>query len=92
MLEHFRQKVEAKGRIRTVIEILTLQALAFAILDETERAIATLEQALLLAEPECYVRLFLDCGPPIQKLLRQAATRVSARQYVAKLLKAFQLV
>jgi LuxR family maltose regulon positive regulatory protein len=89
-LERFRQKAEAEGRMRTVIEILTLQALALATMDETDLAMAALEKALVLAESEGYVRLFLECGPPMHQLLREVATHVRAHQYVVKLLKAFK--
>jgi LuxR family maltose regulon positive regulatory protein len=90
-LERLRQKVEAEGRIKSVIEILALQALAFATLGETERATATLEKALVLAEPESYSRLFLDYGPPMRQLLQQSATHVCVHRYVAELLKAFKI-
>jgi LuxR family maltose regulon positive regulatory protein len=48
-----------------------------------------LHQALTLAEPEGFVRIFIDNGPPMEKLLRQAATQGTAVDYVGKLLEAF---
>ena len=38
-------------------------------------AIASLEQSLTLAEPEGYIRLFADEGPPMAELLHQTAAR-----------------
>jgi len=51
-------------------------------------ALATLGRALVLAEPEGYVRLFLDEGPPLLALLRLAQRHGLAPRYVARLLQA----
>ena len=50
------------GQMGLVIEALILQALAFQGKKETEQALAALEKALALAQPEGYVRMFLDEG------------------------------
>jgi LuxR family maltose regulon positive regulatory protein len=49
-----------------------------------------LERALSLAEPEGYVRIFIDEGAPIGRLLRQAKARGVAVDYVGKLLTALE--
>jgi LuxR family maltose regulon positive regulatory protein len=46
---------------------------------------------LSLAEPEGYVRIFVDEGEPMAELLRHAASRGIAPTYVAKLLAAFEV-
>ena len=51
-------------------------------------ALATLGRVLVLAEPEGYVRLFLDEGPPLLALLRLAQRHGLAPRYVARLLQA----
>jgi LuxR family maltose regulon positive regulatory protein len=48
-----------------------------------------LARALTLAEPEGYVRIFVDEGAPMAALLRAAAQRGIAPSYVAGLLAAF---
>jgi LuxR family maltose regulon positive regulatory protein len=50
---------------------------------------AALERALALAEPEGYVRIFVDEGPPMAHLLYKAATRGIAPDYARRLLAAF---
>ena len=70
---------EAGGRTGTVIEILVLQALAHQADGDTPRALAHLERALSLAEPEGYVRVFAAEGPPMAVLLRHAGRPSSAR-------------
>ena len=43
---------------------------------------------MTLAEPEGYVRVFIDEGPPIASLLQAAAKQGIARNYVRRLLAA----
>ena len=63
-----------------------LLALAHQIGGDVGEALVPLERALTLAEPEGYVRMFLDEGPPIVALLEAAAKRGIARTYVRRLL------
>jgi hypothetical protein len=58
-------KAEAGCRIGRVNEILILQALAYHGMNDKEQALAALERAILLAQPEGDVRIFLDEGDPI---------------------------
>jgi LuxR family maltose regulon positive regulatory protein len=64
--------VEAAGRTGRVIELLALQSLALSAQNAINRAMTVLEQALTLAAPEGYVRLFVEFGPPMATLLQQA--------------------
>jgi len=70
------------------ISILILQALILQSQGEHDQALATLERALSLAEPEGYVRAFVGAGAPMGELLRQAAARGIRLDYVRKLLAA----
>jgi LuxR family maltose regulon positive regulatory protein len=63
--------------------------MAFQARDDLQRALSVLEQALSLAEPEGYVRTFLDEGEPMARLLRQALSQGIAPNYAARLLAAF---
>ncbi|MFC1871755.1 LuxR C-terminal-related transcriptional regulator [Chloroflexota bacterium] len=90
LLEHLRKKVEEEKRTGSLIEILALQSIALQAKDEVDQALATLERALSLAEPEGYVRTFIDEGKPMAKLLRLAASRGIAKKYVKRLLASFQ--
>ena len=69
-----------------VIEILILQALAFQGKKETDRSLAALERALALAQPEGYVRMFLDESEPMTRLLCQVQSRQIGGSYAAELL------
>ena len=48
-----------------------------------------LGDALALAEPGGFVRIFVDEGPPMARLLYEALTRGIAPDYVRRLLAAF---
>jgi LuxR family maltose regulon positive regulatory protein len=89
LLTRLLSDAEAKVRMGSVLEILILRALAFDAEGNRTQALASLERALLLAEPEGYMRLFLDEGEPMLALLRQAYARGIAPDYVATLLSAF---
>ncbi len=49
----------------------------------------TLEQALTLAEPGGFIRIFVDEGPPMARLLYEALSRGIEPDYVRRLLAAF---
>ena len=80
LLDRLRELAEVKARMNSVLEILVLRALALQGQGDRTAALSTLEQALLLAEPEGYIRLFVDEGTPMLALLRFAqGTRYGAR-------------
>ena len=88
LLERLLLAAEEGGRAGRVIEILVLQALAHQALGDIPAALASLDRAVTLAEPEGYVRVFADEGPPMASLLRAAAKQGIARNYVRRLLAA----
>ena len=73
------QQAETAKQMGLVIEILILQSLAFQGKKDTERALAVLGRALTLAQPEGYVRVFLDEGEAMTRLLCQIRSRRGRR-------------
>jgi LuxR family maltose regulon positive regulatory protein len=69
LLERLLHAAEAGERTGSMIEILVLQALAHQMQGDLSAALRPLERALMLAEPEGYVRIFVDEGPPVAVLL-----------------------
>ena len=88
LLERLQLAAEAGERTGSVIEIRTLQALAHQARGDGPAALVALAAAVTLAEPEGYVRIFLDEGPPMASLLRALAKSGSAGGYVRRLLAA----
>jgi LuxR family maltose regulon positive regulatory protein len=74
-LERLLAAAEQGRRTGSVMEILVLQALAYQARGDLPAALTSLEEALTLSEPEGYVRVFLDEGPPMIALLRPPRTR-----------------
>ncbi len=88
-LAKLRQAAEAGGRMGNVIDILLQEALALAALGNSPEALARLEQALKLGEPEGYLRTFIDEGTPMGQLLSKATRQELMPSYVNRLLSAF---
>ncbi len=88
LLERLLSAAEAGGRTRSVIELLILQALALQLSGDITAALMPLKRALILAEPEGYIRLFVNEGPPMTILLEEAAKQRIAPNYVQQLLRA----
>jgi LuxR family maltose regulon positive regulatory protein len=89
LLEPLLPKMERRGRTDLRIEIQALRALACQSKGDVEQAMTALESALSLAEPGGYVRIFVDGGQPMARLLYQAAERGIAPEYTGRLLAAF---
>jgi LuxR family maltose regulon positive regulatory protein len=80
---------EQAGAMDLVIETLVVQALLHTRQGDRPAALAALERALRLAQPEGYVRLFADEGEPLAGLLRQLRSHPDLAGYVGRLLQAF---
>jgi len=88
LLQRLLEAAETGERTTRVIEILILQAMIFQSGGDTSQAMVTLEQALTLAVPGGFVRIFVDEGPPMARLLHEALNRGIASDYVRRLLAA----
>jgi LuxR family maltose regulon positive regulatory protein len=73
LLNTIRPSAEAAGRLGRVIEMRVLEALAHHANGDARGALAALEHALALAEPEGHVRVFVDEGAPLQTVMSQWA-------------------
>jgi LuxR family maltose regulon positive regulatory protein len=69
MLTPLLQAAEQHHRVRRLIELLNLQALALHAQGDTVEALTALRRSLSLAEPEGFIRTFLDEGEPLRLLM-----------------------
>jgi LuxR family transcriptional regulator, maltose regulon positive regulatory protein len=76
LLERLLNAAQAGGRMGSVIEILVLQALAHHTQGDMPSALLPLGQALTLAEPEDYVRMFLEEGEPMRLLIEDLREKI----------------
>lgn len=86
---HLLEMAQSAGQTGTLIETLLLQTLILQARGEIPQALVLLQSALSLAEPEGYIRTFVDEGRPLARLLRQTVTGGEAAGYAAILLAAF---
>lgn len=94
LIEPALEQSQANDLLFNVTRFLILQALAFYAQAVTAPALAMLKRALSFAEPENYVRSFLDIGKPMQELLvwslaSQSLDEPKMRVYVSTLLSYF---
>ncbi len=90
LLERLLKAAEDGERMGSAIEILVVQARGHQVQGDIAAALIPLQRALTLAEPERYLRMFVDEGPPMAQLLREAAARGIVPDYVGTLLAAFE--
>ncbi len=92
-LAPWKAQAQAQGRAHAVLEMLILEAVAHWADRAIPQAHATLLQALSLAHPQRYVRLFLDEGPAMTALLKSALKAIEEHHlavYARSLLEAFE--
>jgi LuxR family maltose regulon positive regulatory protein len=85
-LARLLEAAERGARAGSVLDILVIQGLAHHAAGDPRAAIDVLERAIGLAEPEGYVRIFLDEGPPMAALLERAASGSRGSTYARRLL------
>jgi LuxR family transcriptional regulator, maltose regulon positive regulatory protein len=100
LLERLAALAAAQGRTGSLIQVRVLQALTHAACGQEQPALAALAEALTLAAPEGWLRVFVDEGPPLADLLRRLlagqragadkATETIPRDHLTRLAAAFE--
>ena len=93
LLSHLEANARSEGRNGRLIEIMLLKVLAMQRMGDTEQAMNVLTKCLTLAEPEGYIRIFLDQGQPMQILFTQWLVQNNTsplRDYAIHLLSQFE--
>ena len=83
--------LQQKGWNLLWIKLLPIYALSLQALGRAEEALESLERCLTAAEPEGYVRMFVEGGAPMASLLKSLRSRGIKVEYITKLLAAFHL-
>jgi LuxR family maltose regulon positive regulatory protein len=89
LLAEVSDAAEAAGGNHYLIASWVLQAIIMQAQGQLDQAVEALEPALSLAGPEGYVRIFIDEGEPVARLLRESAARGISVDYVGSLLAAW---
>jgi LuxR family transcriptional regulator, maltose regulon positive regulatory protein len=91
VLEPFRQQMQAKGWSDEQLKVMVLQAIAFHAHGEKDKAVQLLGEALAVAEPGGFIRIFIDEGTPMAQLLFEAVAHGVMPDYTGKLLAVFEV-
>ena len=89
VLEPYRRRMAEKAWADEELKALVLLAVALDAHGERAKAAQRLDEALTLAEPGGFIRIFVDEGAPMARLLREALSRGVRPEYVRRLLAAF---
>ena len=89
LLERLHGAVASQHNRRFAVEVLALQAWLDDLQGDEPAALAALQQAVALAQPDGIVRAFADLGPQMAGLLQRLARRESGSDYIAQILRAF---
>ncbi len=90
LLEQLYNYYDGVHNTRFAIEILVLQALLADARDDRAAALSILERAITLAESGGFIRLFVDLGPDMARLLKELMNQQVATRYIGRLLDAFR--
>jgi LuxR family maltose regulon positive regulatory protein len=96
VLEPMRRRAETKGWEDERLKVMVLQAVALHAHGEKDRAVQLLGDALALAEPGGFIRIFVDEGTPMAELVSEAGAGAGAAahgmmpDYTGKLLAALK--
>ena len=86
LLDQIEAACEAQDCLYWQVQALVIMAAVWQKNANPTQALVCLEKALSLAEPEGYVRVFLDAGEPLVELLQQAMKKDKHLDYVRKIL------
>lgn len=90
VLRPLRKQVEVKGEADNYLKIMILLACAHHANGQTDEAIQLIGEAMELAEPNGFIRIFVDEGLPMAHLLSEAAAQGVMPNYISKLLTVFE--
>jgi LuxR family maltose regulon positive regulatory protein len=90
VLEPLRQQMEAKGWQDERLKVMVLQAVALHAHGEKDKAEHVLSDALALAKPGGFIRIFVDEGAPMAQLLLETSSHGVMPDYIGKLLAVFE--
>jgi LuxR family maltose regulon positive regulatory protein len=90
LLDSILPRFERINRPWALIEISILKSMAYHALGDDTSALAEMERAVSLAEPEGFMRIFLDEGEPVNRILDKLRSRkTTGRDHLEKILAAF---
>lgn len=91
VLDTYQKKMAAKGWKIEQLKAMVLQTIALYMAGEKEKALQSLIDVQAMTEPEGYIRILIDEGKPMAKLLAESIARTGKPDYIRKLLAAMEI-
>jgi LuxR family maltose regulon positive regulatory protein len=89
VLESLHQQATSKGWADEQLKVMVLRAIAYHMQGKKRQAELMLNDVLPQAESGGFIRLFIDEGPPMKRLLQEVVLSGTASDYAQRLLAAF---
>jgi LuxR family maltose regulon positive regulatory protein len=89
LLDELRKYIESTNNTVCLIQVLALQAILLAGQGDESAALNLTRKALELGQPGGFIRLFVDLGPPIARLLQALSRQGVSPDYTSRILAAF---
>ena len=89
VLERLSNVLEEAGAITLLLETLSQRIVILSKLNQDEQALSLLQRTLELAKPEGFIRVFTSKGTPMSRLLQTAFSRGIEKEYIHRLIPAF---
>jgi LuxR family transcriptional regulator, maltose regulon positive regulatory protein len=98
LIERLDELAASHGRTQSLIELRAIHSLALQAKGDTGGALRLLDDALSIARPERYIRIFVDEGPPMAALIQRfirvrrpgATISDAAREHAMQVVRAFR--
>lgn len=90
ILKHYHAAMKEKDCKSEQLKAMVLQAVALYAADKNDKAVQMLADALIMAEPGGFIRIFLNAGPTMAELLEEMSSLKIMPDYVARLIAAFK--
>ncbi|MCC7163688.1 MAG: hypothetical protein IT331_14430 [Anaerolineae bacterium] len=90
LLARLQEHLTMTHNARFLIEVYALWAMLYESRGDRARALEMLKQATVLGEPGGFIRLYVDLGEPMSRLLAELARRERASDYIKTVLAVFQ--
>jgi LuxR family maltose regulon positive regulatory protein len=90
LLSNLIAKSQSFGTNDMTIKIMVRQAIVYQLLGQRQGALAMTKNALVAAEPEGYIRVFVEAGRPMEELLHQAAASRVTVGHVGRILRTME--
>ncbi len=90
LLEKYIKKGRSGHKYNFLMQVLLMQSIYFGKTGDEQASLNSVKEAIIMAEPNGFIRIFVDLGEPMKEILEKFQYIEPDRYYVSKLLEAFE--